>query len=55
MESSYVSTDSKKVLGNMNDLVAQSQYVIMSAGGVSCCDIGETILQVNRMPQKNLG
>lgn len=51
----YSKTSSKKVLGNLNDLVWHYQHSISSAGGLEYADIGEIIYRLNRMPQRNVG
>lgn len=54
-ESRYANTDSKRVLGNLNDLASLYWHKIMSRGGLAYCDLNEIILQVNHTPQRNLG
>ena len=51
----YTKTESKKVLGNMNDLMSLYQHYIYSDGGLKECSVGEIILQINRTPQRNIG
>jgi len=51
----YTKTNSKKVLGNMNDLVDMYRYHILCEGGYRSADIGSIIMRVNRTPQRNLG
>ncbi|MGQ9427235.1 DUF6933 domain-containing protein [Gilvimarinus sp. F26214L] len=51
----YSKTSSKKVLGNMNDLVWHYQILISENGGLEHADVGAIINQLNRMPQKNIG
>ena len=51
----YSKTSSKKVLGNLNDLIWHYQHLISSAGGLEYADIGEIIYRLNRMPQRNVG
>jgi hypothetical protein len=51
----YTKTNSKKVLGNMNDLVDMYRYSILYEGGFRSADIGSIIMRVNRTPQRNLG
>lgn len=51
---SYTKTNSKKVLGNLNDLSWHYQYLISEGGGLEHADIGEIISKLNRMPQKNI-
>lgn len=50
----YSKTGSKKVLGNLNDLVWHYKYLISDAGGLEYADIGNIIGQLNRMPQRNI-
>ena len=51
----YTKTDSRKVLGNMNDIMSLYDYSIHYDGGLKQCNVGEIILQINRTPQRNLG
>jgi len=51
---SYTKTNSRKVLGTVNDLVWHYQHSITSGGGLEQADIGGIMQRVNRMPQKNL-
>ena len=51
---SYTKTNSRKVLGTVNDLVWHYQHSITLGGGLGQADIGGIIHRVNRMPQKNL-
>ncbi|WP_263079121.1 hypothetical protein [Endozoicomonas sp. Mp262] len=48
------STNSRKLLGNMNDLISMYQYFIDADGGLEYCNTGEIIHRVNRTPQRNL-
>ena len=48
-------TDSRTVLGNLNDLVDMYKYLILYDGGLKECDLTSIIRQVNRTPQRNLG
>lgn len=47
-------TDSRQVLGNMNDLAQLYNHMIYSDGGLQSCDLWSIIHQVNRTPQRNL-
>lgn len=51
----YTKTDSKKILGNMNDLMALYKHFIYSDGGLKYCDLTNTIHRINRTPQRNIG
>lgn len=51
----YTKTDSKKILGNMNDLMSLYKHFIYSDGGLKHCDLTDTIYRINRTPQKNIG
>ena len=50
----YTKTDSKSLLGNMNDLMSLYKHFIYSDGGLKECSVGEIILQINRTPQRNI-
>ncbi len=50
----YSKTSSKKILGNMNDLIWHYQYLISNGGGLEYANIGEIIHRLNRMPQRNI-
>ncbi|MBI3753872.1 MAG: hypothetical protein HY266_07535 [Deltaproteobacteria bacterium] len=51
----FTRTDSRTVLGNLNDLVDTYQYLILYNGGLKECDLTSIIRQMNRTPQRNLG
>jgi hypothetical protein len=51
----FTKTNSRKVLGNMNDLIDMYRYHILYEGGFREADIGSIIMRVNRTPQRNLG
>lgn len=51
----YAKTDSRKVLGNMNDLVWMYEHMIWQEGGLEQCDLTALIRKMNRTPQRNLG
>ena len=51
---SYTKTNSRKVLGTVNNLVWHYQHSISSHGGLEQADVGGIIHRVNRMPQNNL-
>lgn len=50
----FTKTDSKKVLGNMNDLVSLYSHFIYYDGGLKSCDLTEIIMRINRTPQRNI-
>ncbi len=50
----YTKTNSRQVLGNLNDLIWHYQNSIYDEGGLDYSDIGAIIHRLNRMPQKNL-
>lgn len=54
-ESRYANTDSRKVLGNLNELVALYRYIVIADGGLAHCNLNEIIIKINHMPQRNLG
>ena len=51
---SHSKTNSKKVLGNMNDLIWHYQFLISEGGGLENANIGDIIHHLNRMPQRNI-
>ncbi len=50
----FTKTNSKKVLGNLNDLTQLYKISIYQEGGFNYSDVGEIIHRLNRMPQKNI-
>ncbi len=50
----YTKTNSKHVLGAMNDLAFHYRYHILYEGGVHSCMVPSIISQLNRMPMKAL-
>ncbi len=54
-EIGYASSNSKTVLGSMNDLAFHYKYLIFSDGGIHGCDLPEIIRKLNRMPMGTLG
>lgn len=54
-EIEFTKTNSKQVLGNINDLIFHYQCLINDAGGLEFADLGEIIHRLNRMPQRNIG
>ena len=51
----YTKTNSKKVLGNMNDLMSLYKHYIYSDGGLKYCDLTDIIHRINKTPQRNIG
>jgi hypothetical protein len=51
----YANTSSKSVLGSMNDLTVNYQYLILNAGGVHSPEVPAIIRQLNRMPMSAIG
>jgi hypothetical protein len=51
----FTKTDSRRLLGNMNDLTSLYQHFILSDGGFDHCNLNEIISKINRTPQRNLG
>lgn len=54
LEYGYSKTDSRKVLGNMNDLAHLYQVTIDYRGGLDACNLSEIIRLMNHTPQANL-
>jgi hypothetical protein len=54
-EIGYAATNSKAVLGSMNDLAFHYKYLLLEGGGVHSCDLPEIIRNLNRMPMGALG
>ncbi len=52
---SFTKTDSKRVLGSMNDLALHYKYSISYENGYEHCDVTEVIKSNNRIPFKALG
>ncbi len=48
-------TDSRSVLGSMNDLASLLEHYVFDSGGVKSCDVREINKQLNRSPHKPLG
>lgn len=53
--SRFSKTDSRKVLGNMNDLVFMYEHMIWHEGGLKNCDLHGILHRINRTPQRNIG
>jgi len=51
----FTKTDSRRMLGNMNDLTSLYRHFILSDGGFNYCNLNEVISKINRTPQRNLG
>lgn len=51
----FTRTNSRTVLGNLNDLVDLYKYLILYDGGLKECDLTSIIRRMNRTPQRNLG
>jgi hypothetical protein len=47
-------TNSRKLLGNMNDLIYLYQSLITAEGGLAHCDMTSIIMKINRTPQRVL-
>jgi hypothetical protein len=50
----FAKTDSRKVLGSMNDLIRCYGTIFETSGGLGACDLTRTIMRLNDMPQKPL-
>jgi hypothetical protein len=53
-EIQFTTTNSKTVLGNVNDIVNSYKYYILYDGGLKSCNLSEIITKINRTPQRNL-
>jgi phosphoribosyl-ATP pyrophosphohydrolase len=51
-EIAFAKSDSRKVLGNLNDLAFHYEYFIKEAGGVHSYEVPSIIKNLNRMPMK---
>lgn len=51
----YSKTDSKRALGNMNEIVFLYQHHIQYEGGIQNCDLTGITFKVNQTPQRNIG
>ena len=51
----FTKTNSRSVLGNMNELVELYKHFILYDGGFGHCDLANIIQRINRTPQRNLG
>ena len=51
----FTKTNSRSLLGNMNDLTENYKCSIYTNGGLQHCDLTATIHRINRMPQRNIG
>jgi hypothetical protein len=50
----FTKTDSRSVLGVLNDLVLCYQTAIDADGGMDSCDLTSIIMEMNKMPQRTL-
>lgn len=50
----FTKTASKKLLGNMNDLMSLYRHFIYNEGGVTNCDLCAISMKLNRTPQRSL-
>lgn len=50
----FAKTDSRKLLGSMNDLVWRYTVTVEDGGGLEFCDLTDIIMTMNDMPQRNL-
>jgi len=50
----YTTTNSKTILGNVNDLMSMYKYMILYEGGLESCNLTGIITDMNRTPQRNL-
>lgn len=50
----FAKTDSRKLLGCMNDLVRCYSTMVEAQGGLDACDLTGIILKLNDMPQRTL-
>lgn len=53
-EGRFSKTDSRKILGSMNDLVHCYCAMVEAQGGLAVCDLTGTIMKINNMPQRTL-
>lgn len=54
-QAEFRKTDSRILLGNMNDLAHLYEHMIYHHGGFSHCNLSEIIYSINKTPQRNLG
>lgn len=50
----FTTTESKRLLGNMNDLAKQYEYYVSEAGGVKSRHLAKAVRKANQTPQRNL-
>lgn len=48
-------TDSRSLLGNMNDLMELYKHFILYEDGLRHCDLADIMRRINRTPQRTLG
>ena len=53
-KTAFTKTVSRKLLGNMNDLLSLYDHFIYDDGGLSNCDLNAISMRINRTPQRNL-
>ncbi|WP_394146542.1 DUF6933 domain-containing protein [Vibrio atypicus] len=51
----FTKTDSRKLVGHMNEKMSLFQDFIHAEGGFEHCDLSEITATINRMPQRQLG
>ncbi|HDZ9134437.1 TPA: hypothetical protein RUZ93_003487 [Vibrio cholerae] len=51
----FTKTGSRKLLGNMTDVLNGYEHYIYCDGGLQNCDLSDVTLRVDRTPQRNLG
>ena len=51
----FTKTNSRSLLGNMNDLMDHYKHYIYTDRGLQHCDLTAIIQRLNRIPQKNIG
>ena len=56
LEFEYTKTNSRTLLGNMNDIMSFYKHMIYSScSSLKYCDMWEIINNINRIPQRNIG
>ncbi|NOH82091.1 hypothetical protein F0231_20460 [Vibrio sp. RE86] len=51
----FTKTDSRKLVGHMNEKMSLFQDFVYADGGFERCDLAEITAKINRMPQRQLG
>ena len=54
-QAEFRKTDSRTLLGHMNDLAQMYEHTICYQGGFTHCNLSEIIFNINQTPQRNLG